>query len=66
MDLNVNFQGLKHNFKKVQGCFCKISRADKFSIFIEYLLIEKGQINLGHWFFLGCSDFNENEGVSSF
>jgi hypothetical protein len=32
MELNVNFQGLKHNFKKVWGCFCKISRAGEFSL----------------------------------
>jgi hypothetical protein len=26
MDLNVKLQGLKYNFGKVQGCFCKITR----------------------------------------
>jgi hypothetical protein len=31
MDLYVNFYALKHHFKKVQGCFCKITRAGEFS-----------------------------------
>jgi hypothetical protein len=35
MDLNENFQGLKHNFEKVQGCFSKFSRADEFSLITE-------------------------------
>jgi hypothetical protein len=32
MDLNVKLQGLKHNFEKVQGCFCKITTASEFSL----------------------------------
>jgi hypothetical protein len=32
MDPYVNYQGLKHNFKKVQGCFCKITSANEFSL----------------------------------
>jgi hypothetical protein len=36
MDLNVNFQGLKYNFKKVQGCFCKITNTDEFSELLFY------------------------------
>jgi hypothetical protein len=31
MDLNVKLQGLKHNFRKDQGCFCKISRCRRVS-----------------------------------
>jgi hypothetical protein len=30
MDLDVKLQGLKYNFRKVLGCFCKISGADEF------------------------------------
>jgi hypothetical protein len=41
MDLYVNFQGLKHNFEKVQECFCKITRASKFLELINYFSIEK-------------------------
>jgi hypothetical protein len=41
MDLYVNFQGLKHNFKKVQGCFCKITRAGEFLELMNYFSIEK-------------------------
>jgi hypothetical protein len=26
MNLNVKLQGLKYNYEKVQGCFCKILR----------------------------------------
>jgi hypothetical protein len=37
MDLYVNFQGLKHNFKKNQGCFYKISRVDEFLELMNYL-----------------------------
>jgi hypothetical protein len=36
MDLHVNFWGIEHNFKKGQGCFCKIIGADKFSELIFY------------------------------
>jgi hypothetical protein len=31
MDLNVKLQGLKHNFRKVQGGFCSISGVRLFS-----------------------------------
>jgi hypothetical protein len=41
MDLYVNFQRLKHNFKKVRRCFCKITRADEFSELMNYFSIEK-------------------------
>jgi hypothetical protein len=41
MDIYVNFLGLKHNFKKVQECFCKITRAGKFSELMNYFSIEK-------------------------
>jgi hypothetical protein len=30
MNLNVKLQGLKYNFEKVQGCFCKITLAWEF------------------------------------
>jgi hypothetical protein len=33
MDLNVKLQGLKYNFRKVQGCFCKIT---VFWDFVEF------------------------------
>jgi hypothetical protein len=36
MDLNVKLQGLKYNFKKVQGCFCKIPSADYFLDLLNY------------------------------
>jgi hypothetical protein len=36
MDLYVNFKGLKHNFKKVRECFCKITRAGEFSELFFY------------------------------
>jgi hypothetical protein len=35
MDLYVNFQGLKHNFEKVQRYFYKITKAGEFSEFSE-------------------------------
>jgi hypothetical protein len=35
MGLYVNFQGLKHNFEKVRGCFYKITRAGEFSLITE-------------------------------
>jgi hypothetical protein len=41
MDLNVNFQGLKHIFKKIQWCFYKITRAVKFSELMNYFSNEK-------------------------
>jgi hypothetical protein len=40
MDLNVNFQELKHNFEKVWGCFCKITRRRLFSNFGFIFLLE--------------------------
>jgi hypothetical protein len=41
MDLYVNFHGLKHNFEKVQGCFCKITRVGKFLELMNYFSIRK-------------------------
>jgi hypothetical protein len=41
MDLYVNFQGLKHNLEKFQGCFCKITRANEFSELMNYFSIRK-------------------------
>jgi hypothetical protein len=41
MNLNVNFQALKHNFEKVWGCFCKIIGAGEFSKLMNYSSIEK-------------------------
>jgi hypothetical protein len=41
MDLYVNFQRLKHNSKKVRGCFCKITMAGEFSELMNYFSIEK-------------------------
>jgi hypothetical protein len=35
MDLNVKLQGLKYNFGKVQGYFCKIPRFQRFSGFTD-------------------------------
>jgi hypothetical protein len=39
MDRNVNSQGLKCNFKKGRGCFCKITRADEFLELMNYFLL---------------------------
>jgi hypothetical protein len=64
MALNIKLWGLKYNFRKVQGCFCKIPSVGHFQDLLNYFSTEKGWINLGRWFFLGCSDFNENEGYS--
>ena len=41
MDLYVNFQGLKHNFEKVQRYFYKITKAGEFSELMNYFFIEK-------------------------
>jgi hypothetical protein len=41
MDLYINFQGLKQNFKKVWMCFCKITSADEFLELMNYFSIEK-------------------------
>jgi hypothetical protein len=35
MDLNVKLQGLKYNFGKVHGCFCKITAFWDFLEFLE-------------------------------
>jgi hypothetical protein len=52
--------------EKFRGFFVKFQGSDEFPDLLNYFSTEKGQINLGRWFFLGRSDFNENEGVSSF
>jgi hypothetical protein len=36
MGLNVKMQGLKYNFGKVQGCFCKITRHQEFLELMNY------------------------------
>jgi hypothetical protein len=41
MDLNVKLQGLKCNYEKVQGCFCKILRFQRFSGFMELFPLKK-------------------------
>jgi hypothetical protein len=41
MDLYENFQGVKHNFEKVQGCFCKITNIGEFSELMNCFSIEK-------------------------
>jgi hypothetical protein len=41
MDLNVKLQGLKYNYKKVQGCFCKILRFKWFSGFMKLFSLRK-------------------------
>jgi hypothetical protein len=41
MDLNVKLQGLKYNYEKVQGCFCKILRFQRFSGFMELFSLRK-------------------------
>jgi hypothetical protein len=41
MDLNVKLQGLKYNYEKVQGCFCKILRFQWFSGFMELFSLRK-------------------------
>jgi hypothetical protein len=42
MDLYVKLQGSKHIFKKVQGFFCKITRAGKFLELMDYFSKGKG------------------------
>jgi hypothetical protein len=37
----VNSHRLKHNFKKVWGCFCKITRAGEFLELMNYFSIRK-------------------------
>jgi hypothetical protein len=41
MDLNVKLQGLKYNYEKVQGCFCKIPRFQWFLRFMELFSFKK-------------------------
>jgi hypothetical protein len=41
MDLNVKLYGLKYNFRKVQGCFYKISNADKFFELFKLFFLRK-------------------------
>jgi hypothetical protein len=41
MDLYAKLLGLKHNFEKVWGCFCKITNADEFS---EFFILKIGGI----------------------
>jgi hypothetical protein len=41
MDLNVKLQGSRYNFKKVQGCFCKITCAGDFCNYSNYFSKEK-------------------------
>jgi hypothetical protein len=41
MDLNVKLQGLKYNYEKVQGCFCKIPRFQRFLGFMELFSLRK-------------------------
>jgi hypothetical protein len=41
MVLNVKLQGLKYNYKKVQGCFCKILWFRRFSGFMELFSLRK-------------------------
>jgi hypothetical protein len=43
MGLNVKLQGLKYNFRKVQGCFCKITGAGYFLDLLNYF--SKGKRN---------------------
>jgi hypothetical protein len=38
-DLNIKLQGLKHNLKKDQECFCKIPGSDYFLDFMNYFSI---------------------------
>jgi hypothetical protein len=41
MDLNVKLQGLKYNYEKVHGCFCKILRFQRFLGFMELFSLRK-------------------------
>jgi hypothetical protein len=41
MDLNIKLQGLKYNYEKVQGCFCKILRFQRFLGFMELFSLRK-------------------------
>jgi hypothetical protein len=42
MDLYVKLQGPKHNFEKVQGCFCKITRVGELLELMNYFSKGKG------------------------
>jgi hypothetical protein len=80
-DLYVNFHGLKHNFKKVQGFFCKITSADEFLELMNYFSNENfvgigprdsrkqvhgTTLNGGRPFGDLRRGFNTNEGVRRF
>jgi hypothetical protein len=41
MDLNIKLQGLKYNYEKVQGCFCKILIFQRFLGFMELFSLRK-------------------------
>jgi hypothetical protein len=41
MDLNIKLQGLKYNYKNIQGCFCKIPRFQRFSGFMKLFFLRK-------------------------
>jgi hypothetical protein len=41
MVLNVKLQGLKYNYEKVQGCFCKIPRFQRFLGLMELFSLRK-------------------------
>jgi hypothetical protein len=41
MDLYVKLHGLKHNFRKVQGCFAKFQGSNEFLEFLIYFSIGK-------------------------
>jgi hypothetical protein len=46
MDLNVKLQGLKYNFGKVLGCFCKIMKCRQFSRISRIILLKKNPWNM--------------------
>jgi hypothetical protein len=41
MELNIKLHGLKYNYEKVQGYFCKISRFQRFLGFIKLFSLRK-------------------------
>jgi hypothetical protein len=43
MDLNVKLQGVKYNFEKVQGCFCKILKCRRFSGFTDLFSLRESR-----------------------
>jgi hypothetical protein len=72
MDLNVKLQRLKYNYEKFQGCFCKISRFQWFSGFMELFSLRKihrirprgcglGPPASAH----GSTDFNKHRSLAS-